>query len=171
MKNTIDCKKFEYIVADWITGRLNLSQAELMVQHENSCSKCAGLAQVERNFSYAVDAMPDLNRTPDLWERIENRIQNVPVKSGFRFALNRLYAFGGVLAAACVLSVFVVNRPMVVSPDSGSNVINAAQERQVVQLAADIHYTNETESEGQINSFPHAGADAERILVGPNGGK
>ncbi len=169
MNEKIDCKKFEYNVADWATGRLNTSLGERMSQHENICSKCAELAQEERSMSFAMNSMSGLSRTPDMWERIENRIQNVPVQTGFRFAINRLYAFGGVMAAACVMMVFVSNRPMVSPQETTANVINAAQERQVVQLAADIHYTNETEADGAINSFPHAGADAERILVGQNG--
>jgi len=167
----MNCKTFENNLPDWVTGRLDKNNASQMEFHAASCVKCSQLADFERSFSNRMRSVPEPTRVPDLWVKLEGRIQSASAPKTFRFAFNKVYAFGGALAAACLLMVAVINMPI----NSSNNVtVNTApdisKERQVVQLAADIRTVNETEDMAG-NGFPHSGEEAHGLLVGVSGDK
>jgi len=116
----IKCREFQSSVAEWVAGRLQGDAAERMKQHEAQCAECADEAENERSLRVSFSAVPAIKQTPDLWERIERRVETTP-QTRFAFRFPKMFAWSGAAAACAVLSIMILTKPNVVSPPQSGN--------------------------------------------------
>lgn len=102
----MNCRSFEWLVADWQAQRLSPKQARRMADHQQACASCAALARAETRMRehWRAATVPD---GLDLWPRLAARLETPEVRPvrravifpGFGRSLKPLAAMA-VLAAA-----------------------------------------------------------------------
>lgn len=97
------CRDFHRMLADWVRGRLQRESDELMTQHAASCRSCAEEAQLERSLRTSFETVAPITRTPDLWERIEARVETTR-RPRFAFPFQRTVALSGALGAGLLFA-------------------------------------------------------------------
>lgn len=116
------CRDFQRMLADWVRGRLPNDNAEQMTNHTAECRSCADEAEMERSLRQTFQLVPPITRTPDLWERIEARVETAQ-RPRFAFRFQRFFALSGALAAGILaVALFPLKTP-VTSPGTSPRTV------------------------------------------------
>ncbi|MGO8670417.1 MAG: hypothetical protein ACLQVD_03490 [Capsulimonadaceae bacterium] len=121
------CQDFDNLLPEWLSGRLSAEMADRMAAHESRCTLCARLASDEAGLRNRWSTWEQDERIPDLWPRIQSRIDREPQTSvrspGFRLWLPLpATRWATACAFALVLAIAVPTqmrtRPLAVRPDA-----------------------------------------------------
>ena len=74
-----------------------------MTRHAADCKSCAEEARLERSLRTSFEFIAPITRTPDLWERIEARVETTK-QPRFAFRFQRAFALSGALAAGVLFT-------------------------------------------------------------------
>src|SRR5207237_1421867 len=111
-----------------------------------------------------------ITRTPDLWERIEARIERIQ-RPRFAFRLQRMFALSGALAAGIVLALFIPFRPPVGPPVGPETLIGkaGAPPKPGILDQIDAIRMRDQDPAGTWSETPYSSDAARVLLVGsPN---
>jgi hypothetical protein len=161
------CRDFHQLLADWQRGRLTGESAERMTRHAADCRSCAEEAELERSLRVSFAAVDPIMRTPDLWERIEARVETVK-QPRFAFRFPRAFALSGALAAGVLFAAIALRGPVVPINDDGPKDNVASNEPGVLEKFHTIRMT-ETETAGAFTDATPSGTAAHLLLVGGPG--
>lgn len=105
---TIDCRKFDELLPDYLESTLSLPQRATADAHAASCARCGELLADIRSIVDRAGALPALQPSRDLWPAVAARL-DAPVVSIAQAPSTRrrfrIPAWGGMAAAAAVLIV------------------------------------------------------------------
>jgi len=161
------CKQFELNAADWVSNRLSTSMADEMQSHALVCAACHRVADSERSLQDVFQSTSLIERTPDLWVRLERKISDAPARTRFNF--QRLYALGGVAACAGLLVFTLITRSPQIQdeqhPVIQATQLSLAQEKHVVEMVANTQVMPDSD-QYSTTSNPHSAEGARLLLVG-----
>lgn len=158
------CRDFHRLLADWVRGGLSSDSGERMAHHASECRSCGEEAKLERSLRASFRVVAPITQTPDLWERIEARVETAKrPRFAFIFRFQRAIAMGGALAACGFLSVMLLHGHEPV-PNLGPNTL-VADERSAIAKLSDLHMP-ESVPAGTYSETPFSGDAARMLLVG-----
>jgi hypothetical protein len=166
MSVKIKCHDFHRQLADWTCGRLPVENGEAMARHAMSCRSCGEEAELERSLRKSFETVAPIARTPDLWERIEARVENTrQPRFVLPFQLQRTFALGGALAAGMLL-VFVGFPRQGVNPSSeGGRPALVSSTSSKPGILEQIHTIRLTDTDPAAGDGETTSADAAHLLL------
>jgi anti-sigma factor RsiW len=143
------CNIFEYLLPDWIAGRLPQEQARRMEAHHAGCAACQRAAATERALSQRWQQLPSPREVAPIWPRLVQRIEAAPPKR--RIPLFPAWTVGGALASILLFGTLLWSHTPL-PPPAGQSVTPQiprvqVDERRIVQLASEIQDMPEGESD------------------------
>jgi anti-sigma factor RsiW len=159
------CREFHQFMADWVRGKLPEDNADRMTLHCAECRSCAEEVAFERSLRAGFESFTPLTRTPDLWERIEARVETVK-QPRFAFRLPRVFALSGALAAGVLFAAVAIKAPKIIGPPPVGPVIAENKKPGVLEQFRTIRMT-ETETVHAFSDTPSGNAAAMLLVGGP----
>lgn len=162
------CREFHGRLADWVRGNLTGEADEHMTRHAAACRSCAEEADLERSLRQGFRMIAPIERTPDLWERIEARVETAQ-RPRFAFRFQRMFALGGALAAGVLMAVMALPRPGVTpAPHGDPSAMVQADKPGVLEMINEIR-VREADPAGSWSDKPWSespyGGDGTRVLL------
>ena len=134
---TIDCRRFDDLLPDYMESTLSLPQRAMADAHAASCGRCGELLADIRSIVDRAGSLPVLRPSRDLWQGIATRLDTPVVSIAAAPSARRRFripVWGSVAAAAAVLIVVtsVVTRELTqrgTPPDSSIAAVQATPVR------------------------------------------
>jgi hypothetical protein len=160
------CNEFHRRLADWTLDRLPADSDELMTLHAADCRSCAEEAEIERSLRASFRTVAPITRTPDLWERIESRVETTR-RPRFAFRFQRTLALSGAMAAGLMIAYVAVPRPPSITPPTNPAIARAVEPGVLEQINT-IRMT-ETDPTAAYSDVQDSAQAAHLLLVGGPG--
>ncbi len=117
----MNCRRFENSVADWLAGRLPADVAQQMAVHRKNCAACARIASEEESLRSHWTAWQAPARTPDLRQRVIDRLSVETARRTLRLSYRWATAAMAVVLVPVAIFVgteFRTNTASRTSPDT-----------------------------------------------------